>query len=257
MEKNNQLHAAHWVNERLATLTPATSWQPNVTAGLARLRERCRSAHTRARTWKWAAATIAVTGVCLLAFPAPRVLAYRCLDCSVEFLQNLSASAPVRADVKPEKDRTPAPDFTLLDAAGKPLQLSALKGQVVLLNFWATWCHGCQLEIPWFIEFQSKYKDRGLAVVGVSLDVDGWKAVRPFLAEKKVNYSMVLGNDDVAQQFAVQGMPVTLLIDRQGRIASSHTGVVDKASSQSEIESLLNRASTASGATALPAAAPQ
>jgi peroxiredoxin len=241
MEKNNHMNAANWVNDRLATLAPATNWQPNVTAGLARLRDRCRTAHTRARTWKWAAATVAVTSVCLLAFPAPRVLAYRCIDCSVEFWQTLASPAPVRADLTPEKDRQPAPDFTLLDAAGKPLQLSALKGQVVLLNFWATWCHGCQVEIPWFIEFQSKYKDRGLAVVGVSLDGDGRKAVRPFLAEKKVNYSIVLGNDNVAKQFAIEGMPVTLLIDRQGRIAASHTGVVDKFASQSEIEILLNQ----------------
>jgi len=68
----------------------------------------------------------------------------------------------------------PAPDFSLADASGTPIKLSAYRGNVVLLNFWATWCGGCKTEIPWYIEFQDKYRDAGLSAIGLSMDgMDG------------------------------------------------------------------------------------
>ena len=82
-------------------------------------------------------------------------------------------------------DRKPAANFTLADANGAKVALADYKGKVVLLNFWATWCGPCKVEIPWFVEFNKTYKDRGLAVVGVSLDDDGWKSVKPYLAHEK------------------------------------------------------------------------
>jgi len=139
--------------------------------------------------------------------------------------------------------RKPAPDFTLEDSNGAPLQLSSYKGKVVLLDFWATWCHGCKTEIPWFIEFQSKYKDAGLTVIGVSLDGDGWKVVKPFLKEKKFNYPVALGNDDIAKLYGIGPMPVSLLIDRDGNIADSHPGVVDRDAWEKEIRALLHEPS--------------
>src|SRR6266700_259737 len=84
--------------------------------------------------------------------------------------------------------RKAAPDFTLRDSTDTPVKLSDYRGRVVLLDFWATWCHGCMTEIPWYIEFQQKYEQRGLVVIGVSMDDDGWKSVRPFIAEHKVTY---------------------------------------------------------------------
>src|SRR6202161_2807585 len=90
------------------------------------------------------------------------------------------SSPPVaKAAVKKEKDGNRAPDFTVKDATGASFHLSDYKGKVVLLNFWATWCGPCQIEIPWFMEFNKTYKARGLAVVGVSMDEDGWKSVKP------------------------------------------------------------------------------
>src|SRR5690348_3892591 len=84
--------------------------------------------------------------------------------------------------------RKPAPNFTRKDSKGIPITLADYKGKVVLLNFWATWCHGCVQEMPWFMEFQDQYRREGLAVMGVSMDDDGWKSVTPFMQEKKVNY---------------------------------------------------------------------
>lgn len=132
----------------------------------------------------------------------------------------------VRAAVKGEKDRKVAPDFALKDADGKTVHLSDYKGKVVLLDFWATWCGPCKIEIPWFMEFEQQYKAKGFAVLGVSMDEDGWSVVKPYLQQMKMNYRVVLGNDKVGDQYGgVDSLPTTFLVDRQGRIASTHVGL--------------------------------
>lgn len=136
--------------------------------------------------------------------------------------------------------RQSAPDFTLVDSNGSSVRLSNYKGKVVLLDFWATWCHGCKTEIPWYISFESKYKNQGLAAIGVAMDDDGRKKVKPFVNAKKMNYPVVLGNDSLAKRYGIKALPVTLLIDRQGRIAVSHTGLVDKTVFEEQIQSLLH-----------------
>jgi cytochrome c biogenesis protein CcmG/thiol:disulfide interchange protein DsbE len=135
--------------------------------------------------------------------------------------------------------RKTAPNFTLSDSKGASVRLSDYKGKVVLLDFWATWCHGCKTEIPWYMEFQNKYKDKGLAVIGVSMDDDGWKSVKPFVEEQKMNYAVVIGNQELAKLYAVDALPVTLLIDRNGKIAVSHAGMVEKDAFEKEIQALL------------------
>jgi cytochrome c biogenesis protein CcmG/thiol:disulfide interchange protein DsbE len=134
-----------------------------------------------------------------------------------------------------------APGFTLTGSTGAPVRLSDYKGKVVLLNFWATWCHGCKLEIPWFMEFESRFKDSGLVVIGVSMDDDGWKSVKPYLELKKMNYPVVIGSENLAKQYGLASMPMTVLIDRKGKIAALHTGVVDKAACEDEIRKILAR----------------
>ena len=136
-------------------------------------------------------------------------------------------------------ERKPAPNFSLDDAQGKTVKLSDLRGKVVLLDFWATWCHGCKTEIPWFMEFHKKYESDGLAVIGVSMDDDGWKSVKPFVTEWKISYPIVVGNQELGKLYSVDGMPVTLLIDREGRIAETHAGVVQKDSFEKELKDLL------------------
>lgn len=171
-------------------------------------------------------------------------------------LQTVAAQADLKHELPsgtqntiiPAGERRTAPDFSLVDAQGKMITLSAYRGKVVLLDFWATWCGGCKIEIPWYMEFDGKYKDAGLAVIGISRDADGWKAVRPFLARKRdpetsgntaMKYPVVIGSDHLAEQYHVTSLPVTLLIDRDGRIAVSHTGMVDKDTFEKHIQELL------------------
>jgi peroxiredoxin len=243
MANDNEVENQNWVDARLAVLGACTSWQPSVAGSLSRLRERLAAKPAWKRPWTWTAAGLAAAALFLffLAAPPPRVLAQRCVDCSLALWQSFSPTAPVQADLQPENARTPAPDFTLTDASGKPVKLSESKGKVVLLNFWATWCGGCQTEIPWFIDFHNKYKNAGLKVIGVSMDGDGWKSVKPWVMEKNVCYAIVIGNDAIAKQYAVEAMPVTLLIDREGKIAATHVGLVTKANVQAEIETLLGQ----------------
>src|SRR5208283_902325 len=134
-----------------------------------------------------------------------------------------------------------APDFILSDSKGAPIRLSDFKRRVVVLDFWATWCHGCQIEIPWYMEFQKKYQAQGLSVIGVSMDDDGWKSVKPYLAENPINYPIVIGNKELGKLYGVEQMPVTLLIDRAGQIVSSHAGMVEKDSFEREIVTQLRR----------------
>ena len=150
----------------------------------------------------------------------------------------LPTTAP--ADLTSSDSRKPLPEVALADLKGAPVNLATYKGRVVLLDFWATWCTGCKKEIPWFMGFQKKYKRSGLAVVGASLDDDGWKSVKPYLREHKINYRIVIGTFDAAKPFGVdKGMPVSALIDRDGKIADIHPGMVDKDAFEREIQTLL------------------
>jgi len=154
-----------------------------------------------------------------------------------------SSSTEVEAAprLKPEKDRRPAPDFTLQDSNGATVRLSDYRGKVVLLDFWATWCAPCQIEIPWFMEFQQSLKGKGFAVVGVSMDEDGWDVVKPYIQKHGINYRILLGDDHTGQLYGgVDSLPTTFLLDRDGRIAAVHVGLAsDKDGFLHEITELL------------------
>jgi cytochrome c biogenesis protein CcmG/thiol:disulfide interchange protein DsbE len=153
-----------------------------------------------------------------------------------------AADAPgVRATVQPIPDRKPAPAFVLTDAAGKTAKLSEYRGKVVLLDFWATWCHGCKEEIPWFLAFQRKYGSQGFKVVGVSLDDGGWAAVKPFIEGAKVPYRVLLGEAATAKEYSISSMPDTFIIDRGGRIAAAYLGLVDKDDVETNIRAVLEK----------------
>ena len=134
-----------------------------------------------------------------------------------------------------------APDFVLDDASGKPVKLSELRGQVVLLNFWATWCAPCRIEIPWFIEFQKA--SAGAAVI--RRWVSRWMrmagdAVKPYIDQHKINYRVAIGNDDLAQVYGATSLPTTLIIDKSGRIAAMHVGLCSRNEYEADIKAVLD-----------------
>jgi cytochrome c biogenesis protein CcmG/thiol:disulfide interchange protein DsbE len=154
---------------------------------------------------------------------------------TISYLQS-----PGDVAVRAAGDRKSAPDFALKDISGAEVRLSGYRGRVVLLNFWASWCGPCNVEIPWFNEFENAYKERGFSVVGVSLDEGGWKTVKPYIEQMKLRYRIVIGDDSLARKYGgVDALPTTFLIDREGRIAASHIGLVGKAACEKEIAQLL------------------
>ena len=158
----------------------------------------------------------------------------------------LAGCAAVRTDVasssslKPEPQRKAAPDFSLKDATGQNVKLSDYRGKVVVMNFWATWCGPCKIEIPWFMDFQKTYKDRDFAVLGISMDDDGWESVKPYIEQKKINYRIMVGTEELSKEYGgLESLPTTFVIDREGRIAAVHVGLISKSEYQSEILNLL------------------
>jgi len=132
-------------------------------------------------------------------------------------------------------------DYTLKDVNNEDVTLSDFKGKVILLDFWATWCAPCKIEIPWFVEFQEKYGPAGLQVVGISVD-DTHERLIPFVEQFKMNYAVLqgLGHDDVQEEYGpMWGIPVTVLISRDGKICSKHTGMGAKETFEDQIKSLL------------------
>src|SRR5262245_10242964 len=146
------------------------------------------------------------------------------------------AGAACPADAKPANL-----NFALKDVDNKEVKLASLKGKVVLLDFWATWCGPCKIEIPWFIEFQQKYGPQGLQVVGVSVD-DTVDKLKPYVAQMKMNYTVLQGLDQDAFQDAygpMFGIPITVLISRDGKICNKHVELSSKEAFEKEIKSLL------------------
>lgn len=141
-----------------------------------------------------------------------------------------------------EADAKPAPlDFTLKDMNGADVNLAELKGNVILLNFWATWCGPCKIEIPGFIELQDEYRDQGFVVLGLSVD-DTPDQILPFAEEFGVNYPMLVGLDEDEFQEAwgpVWGLPMTFWIDREGTWCRTHMGIGTKDDFEANLKSLL------------------
>lgn len=150
---------------------------------------------------------------------------------------------PLELNVKPLAERKAAPTFELKDANGAMVTPAEYKGRVVLLNFWATWCVPCKAEIPWFQEFDKKFKDQGFAVLGVSMDEEGFDVVKPYVTERKIAYRQVIATEEMSTMYGgIDSLPTTFILDREGKIAAIHSGLVSKATYQKEIEDILNGA---------------
>jgi cytochrome c biogenesis protein CcmG/thiol:disulfide interchange protein DsbE len=134
-------------------------------------------------------------------------------------------------------------NFTLKDMNGRDFNIAAHKGKVIVLDFWATWCPPCKVEIPWFVEFQTKYAAKGFTVIGVSVD-DPMPKLKPFATEYKMNYPVLVGDgrDDIKGPKAygpMFGLPKTFVIGRDGKICKTHVGFSQKAALEAQIKSLL------------------
>lgn len=133
-----------------------------------------------------------------------------------------------------------APNFKLSTQEGKVVELAALKGKIVVLNFWATWCGPCRKEIPGFMEVYKHYKEKGLEIVGVSLDRDGWEAVGPYVEQAKINYPVVVGNRAMVEAYGgIDAIPATFIIDKQGNVVEKHVGYMSRFDVEEIIKGLL------------------
>jgi peroxiredoxin len=167
-------------------------------------------------------------------------LALALLTLNSSELWDFSARAAGR-DACPANAKNANLNFTLKDINGKDVKLSSLKGKVILLDFWATWCEPCKVEIPWFAEFQTKYGARGFQAVGISVD-DTVEKLKPYVAKYKMNYPVLVGlnHDDVQNAYGpLWGIPVTTLISRDGKLCVKHSGLSSKQNFEKEIEALL------------------
>jgi peroxiredoxin len=147
-------------------------------------------------------------------------------------------AAPARSTAG--QDRLPATEFALKDIEGRTVRLADFQGKVVMVNFWATWCPPCRMEIPDFVSLQRDLGSKGLQIIGVSLDDEGAAKVRPFAEQNGINYTMLVNGQDVASRYGgIQGIPTTFLLDRQGRIVERREGVVSPAHWRQAIDDLL------------------
>ncbi len=140
-----------------------------------------------------------------------------------------------------QKGTTLAPDFSLPTSDGKTLKLSDLRGKVVIVDFWATWCPPCRKGIPDLIDLKKKYGSKGIEVVGISVDADNTIGeVVPFIKNYGINYPVVFGNSVVVQAYGgVRAIPTSFVIDKQGKIVASYEGLMPKSTYENHIKKLL------------------
>jgi peroxiredoxin len=162
-------------------------------------------------------------------------------------------AATIRATLKSPSARAEASAFRLADASGTIRQLADYRGKVVLLNFWATDCGGCRIEIPWLVDieqaFRTKaFRTKSVAVIGISMDIsyedlknatEAWAKVKPFVASHQIAYPILMAEAATLKGYDLQALPVSYLIDTHGRIAATYVGLIDKENVKANIDALL------------------
>jgi thiol-disulfide isomerase/thioredoxin len=144
---------------------------------------------------------------------------------------------------------TVAPDFSLESLEGKTMRLSDFRGKAVLLNFWATWCGPCKIEMPWFVELQQKYGSQGLQVVGVAMDDASKEDIAKFAKDMGVNYPVLIGKEAVGDSYGgIPALPETFFIGRDGKVVDKILGLRGKAEIEEAIKKALNTQPTATQA---------
>jgi thiol-disulfide isomerase/thioredoxin len=152
---------------------------------------------------------------------------------------------------------TVAPDFSLESIDGKSMKLSDLRGKAVLLNFWATWCSPCKIEMPWFVELQNQYGADGLQIVGVAMDDASKEDIAKFAKDMGVNYPILIGKEAVGDAYGgVPALPESFFIGRDGKVVDKIIGLKGKSEIEDSIKKALSTQSASSQASAVPQAEP-
>jgi thiol-disulfide isomerase/thioredoxin len=190
---------------------------------------------------RWIVAGVSALALALLTLAVPLEWPFHGPEDGVERAGGAGPGDAASGETCPADAKAANLNYTLKDANDHEVRLADFKGKVILLDFWATWCGPCKVEIPWFVEFQEKYGSDGLQVIGVSVD-DTRDKLTPFVSQFKMNYIVLqgLGHDDLQEEYGpLWGIPVTMLISREGKICLRHTGMGTKEDFESAIKSLL------------------
>jgi len=173
-----------------------------------------------------------------LAVVGSLALALVTLGVSIPWFRNRADTGNAACDANAKQANL---NFTMKDLDDKDVTLASFKGKVIVLDFWATWCGPCKLEIPGFVDLQARYGAKGLQFVGISVD-DTLALLKPYATEYKMNYPVLqgLGHEDVQNAYGpIWGIPMTVVIGRDGKICRKHEGMTGKDVFESEIKSLL------------------
>ena len=172
-----------------------------------------------------------------IASAAACLLAFALTGCSPETAETGGAGETQDVEL--------APDFTLPDLAGNSVALSDYRGKTVIVDFWATWCAPCVFQIPELNTLWEAHRDRDdLVVLGISIDVEGAEVVGPWIAEKKITYPILLGDEQLAQKYGAPGFPTLFVIRPDGSVNSMHVGLIER----DELEGLIDEARESSSA---------
>ncbi|HUR36773.1 MAG TPA: TlpA disulfide reductase family protein [Terriglobales bacterium] len=129
-----------------------------------------------------------------------------------------------------------APEFELSTLDGKSVKLSDFKGRPVLVNFWATWCGPCKIEMPWFIDLKKKYEAQGFEIIGIAMEDTENEKIAEFTKQMGVNYVILKGKNAVADAYGdVQGLPTSFYLDREGKIVAQHAGLVSRSTIEDDV----------------------
>ena len=164
---------------------------------------------------------------------------------------NLARKSKNNSIPGPQTKGDTAPDFTLQALDGKTMRLSDFRGQAVLLNFWATWCGPCKIEMPWFVELQNQYGPQGFQIVGVAMDDASKEDIGKFAKDMGVNYPILIGKESIGDEYGgVPGLPESFLIGRDGKIVDKIVGLHGKAEIEDAVKKALNTHPASSQASA-------
>jgi thiol-disulfide isomerase/thioredoxin len=166
-------------------------------------------------------------------------LAATALAAGALFATTLSSRGVAETSVSAANERKPVPDFVMKTLDGKDWRLSDHKGRVVLINLFATWCPPCRAEMPMLVESAKAFAPKGVDFVGVSLDQGGAKVLQPFISKYKIDFPVVLPGEGPSIADGVSSIPVTVLVDRSGRLAQAYAGMVSESELKRDLDLLV------------------